>query len=181
MHTGKEYAEKAIDPVYEKYTYDQLDCQAFCEKVLSDIGVRNPATGKPYNWRGSNHIARTACSWIGSKEECITKFGSIPVGSWAFIWKNDGGEKDRGYHDNIGNYKHIGIYVGDNVVMDSTRNTARTRNGPAATTLDRFNRIGIPDMLDFSETPIYNKEEIMLSIVSEIRALLDKLEGVIKT
>ena len=28
-HTGYQFAELAQDPKYNKYTYDQLDCQAF--------------------------------------------------------------------------------------------------------------------------------------------------------
>lgn len=179
-HTGIEYAEQAINPKYEKLTYSQCDCQAFCELVLKDIGVRNE-NGKPYNWRGSNHIARAACSWIGTKEECIDTFGEIPEGSWAFIWANDGGEEKRGYHDGKGNYKHIGIYVGEDVVMDSTRYGSGKRDGPGAASLDRFNRIGLPSMLDFSVEPLYNKDETMLKIVSDIRSLLDQLEGVIKS
>lgn len=68
--TGKQYADQARKPEYNKLKYDDADCQAFCEIVLKDIGIRN-AAGKPYNWKGSNDIARNACSWIGTKEECI--------------------------------------------------------------------------------------------------------------
>ena len=78
--TGKQYAEQAKDKKYEKLTYADCDCQAFCELVLKDIGIRQP-NGKAYNWKGSNDIARNACSWIGTKDECIKQFGFIPLGA----------------------------------------------------------------------------------------------------
>lgn len=180
--TGKQYAEQAKDKKYEKLTYEQVDCQAFCELVLKDIGVRQ-SSGAAYNWKGSNDIARHACSWIGTKEECIKQFGFIPLGAWAFIWDNTGKEKERGYFDGLGNYAHIGIYVGDNIVRDSTRyknsKGEYIRNGPANRALSAFNRIGLPQMLDFGVEPEYNKHEKIMSIVNEIRNKLTELEGLV--
>ena len=86
MHTGKEYADQAKSTSYNKLKYSQVDCQAFCELVLSDIGVRKP-DGRAYNWKGSNDMARNAVSWIGTKEECIKQFGSIPLG--VYMGKQD--------------------------------------------------------------------------------------------
>ena len=180
--TGKQYAEQAKDKKYEKLTYDNVDCQAFCELVLKDIGVRQ-ANGSVYNWKGSNDIARNACSWIGTKEECIKQFGFIPVGAWAFIWDNTGNEKKRGYYDGLGNYSHIGIYVGDNLVRDSTRYKDSkgnyVRNGPANRALSAFNRIGLAKMLDFTVQPQYNNREKIMSIIAEIRNKLTELEGAV--
>ena len=180
--TGKQYAEQAKDKKYEKLTYDNVDCQAFCELVLKDIGVRQ-ANGSVYNWKGSNDIARNACSWIGTKEECIKQFGFIPVGAWAFIWDNTGNEKQRGYYDGLGNYSHIGIYVGDNLVRDSTRYKDSkgnyVRNGPANRALSAFNRIGLAKMLDFTVQPQYNNHEKIMSIIAEIRNKLTELEGAV--
>ena len=51
MKTGKEFADCALLPKWDKYKYDQLDCQAFVEEVLKDIGVVK-SNGSPYNWRG---------------------------------------------------------------------------------------------------------------------------------
>ena len=178
--TGKQYAAQAKDSKYDKLTYDQVDCQAFCELVLKDLGVRD-SSGRPYNWKGSNDMARNAVSWIGTKEEAIRAFGSIPLGSWAFIWDNSGKEKERGYYDGKGNYAHIGIYVGDNIVRDSTRykNSDGTyaRNGVGNRKLSAFNRIGLPKMLDFEGVPEYNTREKCLALISEIRGRLDELEG----
>ena len=180
--TGKQYADQAKDKKYEKLTYDNVDCQAFCELVLKDIGVRK-SNGAVYNWKGSNDIARNACSWIGTKEECIKQFGFIPLGAWAFIWDNTGKEKERGYHDGLGNYSHIGIYVGDNIVRDSTRYKDSkgnyVRNGPGNRALSAFNRIGLAKMLDFTVQPQYNNHDKIMSIIAEIRNKLTELEGAV--
>ena len=180
--TGKQYAEQAKNTKYEKLTYDNADCQAFCELVLKDIGVRK-SNGAVYNWKGSNDIARNACSWIGTKEECIKQFGFIPLGAWAFIWDNTGKEKERGYYDGLGNYSHIGIYVGDNIVRDSTRYKDSkgnyVRNGPANRALSAFNRIGLAKMLDFTVQPQYNNYDKIMSIIAEIRNKLTELEGAV--
>lgn len=181
--TGQQYAKQAMDSKYDKLKYSDVDCQAYCELVLKDIGVRNSA-GKPYNWKGSNDIARNACSWIGTKEECIKQFGMIPLGAWAFIWENKTGkEKDRGYQDGKGNYSHIGIYVGDNTVRDSTRYKDSSgkyiRDGVANRALSAFNRIGLAKMLDFEVHPAYNEHDRIVTIIAEIRNKLTELEGVI--
>ncbi len=181
--TGTQYAEQAKNPKYDKLKYSDVDCQAYCELVLKDLGVRD-SSGKVYNWKGSNDIARNACSWIGTKEECIKKFGYIPVGAWAFIWDNTGNEKKRGYYDGLGNYCHIGVYVGDNIVRDSTRyknsNGVYTRDGVGNRALSAFNRIGLAKMLDFTVIPEYNENDRILTIISEIRNKLNELEGVLK-
>ena len=181
--TGKQYADQAKLSKYEKLKYSDVDCQAFCELVLKDIGVRQ-ANGAVYNWKGSNDIARHACSWIGTKEECIKQYGFIPLGAWAFMWDNTGNERQRGYYDGLGNYSHIGIYVGNDIVRDSTRikNSAGEiiRDGVANRKLSAFNRIGLAKMLDFEVQPTYNEHDKIVSIINEIRNKLSELEGVIK-
>lgn len=181
--TGKQYADLAKNPKYDSLKYSDCDCQAFCELVLKDLGVRN-SNGKSYNWKGSNDIARNACSWIGTKEEAIAEFGAIPLGAWAFIWENKTcKEKDRGYYDGKGNYSHIGIYVGDNIVRDSTRykdgSGKYVRDGVANRALSAFNRIGLAKMLDFGATPQYNKHDEIIKYLGEIRQILDKVERMV--
>ena len=177
--TGKQYADLAKDPKYNKLKYSDADCQAFCELVLKDLGIRDSA-GKPYNWKGSNDMARTATSWIGTKDEAIKEFGSIPLGSWAFIWDNSGKEKERGYTDGKGNYAHIGIYVGNDTVRDSTRYKDSSgnyiRDGVADRKLSAFNRIGLCKLLDYNVSIDYNEHDRILSLITEIRNKLQELE-----
>ena len=180
--TGKQYSDQAKLPKYEKLKYSDVDCQAFCELVLKDLGIRQ-ANGAVYNWKGSNDMARNACSWIGTKEECIKKFGFIPVGAWAFMWDNTGNEKQRGYFDGKGNYSHIGIFVGDNIVRDSTRIKDSTgkviRDGVANRNLSAFNRIGLCKLLDFGAESSYNKDDKIKAVLSDIRNKLSELEGLL--
>ena len=181
--TGIQYAEQAKDKKYEKLKYSDIDCQAYVELVLKDIGVRKE-NGAVYNWKGSNDIARNACSWIGTKEDAIRLFGCIPPGAWAFIWEDKTGkERERGYYDGKGNYSHIGIYVGGNTVRDSTRYKDSAgnyvRDGVADRNISAFNRIGLAKMLDFDANVTYNEHDKIMSIITEIRNKLTELEGVI--
>lgn len=112
---ASEFTCRALTGNYIGIPYAKLDCQAFVERVLADCGVKNPATGRAWNWRGSNHMWRCAVH----DKRAITD-GTPPHGAWLFTIKHDGGEKARGYHDNEGNAAHIGIYLGDGVVIHST-------------------------------------------------------------
>ena len=69
-HTSVQFAECALLPKWEKYKYDQMDCQGFVEAVLKDIGVRKE-NGKPYDWRGSNSMYRNYYSWRGTVNEAV--------------------------------------------------------------------------------------------------------------
>ena len=154
------FAAQARAEKYSRFKYSQLDCQAFVEKVLADTCVVK-ADGSPYNWKGVNHIWRVALTWKGTIEEAKKKFGDIPVGAWVFIWRDDGGEKERGYYDGLGNAKHIGIYVGDpEQVRDSTRSTKTKRDGVGYRKLSDFTHVGLPFMIDYLGTDLtVNKPE----------------------
>lgn len=175
MVTGLEFAQQAKDTKYDKLKYSQYDCQAFVELVLYDSGVRKDGN-KMYNWKGSNSMWRNALSWKGSIDECKKTFGCIPDGAWVFMVSNDGGEKERGYYDNEGNAHHVGIYVGDN----QTRDSAGSRGGVGYRPLKDWNKIGLCKYLDYSK---YNNDNIgkdkYISIISDIRILLDTLERMI--
>lgn len=115
--TGVDMARQAINGGYIGIPYSRLDCQAFIERVLGDMGVRDPTSGKRYNWRGSNHMWREA---VHDPRELAGNYGTVPVGAWLFTIKHDGGERDRGYRDDKGNAAHVGLYLGDGQVMHST-------------------------------------------------------------
>lgn len=175
MYTGIQYGKKAEDPVYNSLKYSQVDCQAFCEKVLKDLGVRK-SNGAVYDWRGSNDMWRNAVSWKGTIAEARQKFGQIPVGSWAFMVSHDGGEIPRGYHDDQGNAAHVAIVVNQNQVRDSTKGTGR--DGVAYRKLSDFNMIALPKMLDFDyRNP--NIIEIEAEIVKKVKSLLEQIISII--
>ena len=97
---------KLADVGFEKIgtSYSVMDCQAFVEWCIAKCGIS-------IDLRGSNAWFRYVMEhgWTGTPEECKAKYGCIPRGAFLFIWKNDGGEKDRGYNDGLGNATHIGI------------------------------------------------------------------------
>lgn len=162
------FADVADDPKYNKYKYDDMDCQKFVERVLFDSGVHK-ADGSAYDWKGSNSMWRSALSWRGTVAEAIEKFGCVPDGAWTFILKNDGGEKDRGYHDGEGNATHVGIYVGGGVVRDSTRSTKTKRDGVGTRSINDFNMIGLCKYLDYNTGNVHNN-------ISQIKSIIDSIE-----
>ena len=180
MISAVKFAENALLPKWEKYTYDRLDCQAFVEAVLKDIGVRK-ADGSVYDWRGSNSMYRNYYSFRGTIDEAVKKFGSLPVGSFVYKW-DPTGEKEVGYTDGLGNAKHVGIYCGNDIVRDSTRyknsSGQYVRNGPGTTSLKGFNRVTLFTGLDYNCNNSYNADvESLMAIIDSIRKQLTTLEG----
>ena len=177
MVSAVHFADVADDPSYNKYKYTDLDCQAFVEKVLYDSGVRKP-DGSAYNWKGSNAMWRSALSWRGTIAEAVDKFGQVPDGSWVFMLKYDGGEKDRGYNDGEGNASHVGIYVGGGLVRDSTRSTKTKRDGVGLRSISDFNMVGLCKYLDYDIGNVDNKSQIK-SILDDIEKRLEDLRRVL--
>lgn len=108
--TAQQYVEQARTGDYLGIPYSELDCQAFVEKVLADCGLR-------YDWRGSNDMWRNAVT----DRHLIENIADVPAGAWLFTIKDDGGEVERGYHDDMKNAAHVGIYLGGGDVMHSTK------------------------------------------------------------
>lgn len=150
--TGADMAEQAVTGNYVGISYSKMDCQAFVEQVLRDLGVRKP-DGTVYNWRGSNSMWRNHITWKGTIAECQKKFGSIPLGAFLFLVKYDGKETERGYHDDQGNATHVGLYVGTAPLpaMDSSQGRGKVDYCK----LNVFTHVGLMDMIDYynEETP----------------------------
>ena len=173
MKTGTQFAENALLSKWDKYSYDRLDCQAFVEAVLKDLGIRK-ANDQPYDWRGSNSMYRNYYSWRGTIEECVKKFGSIPVGSFVYLWRATGQEKV-GYTDDLGDFYHVGIYCGNDVVRDSTR--SNTRDGVGSRPLKGFSHVTLFAGLDYNGSNSYNASvESILADIEHIRSELKTLE-----
>lgn len=102
----KPKAAELIEEGYQRIgiSYKVMDCQAFVEACLRDIGITTDLAGSNAWYRAMN--------WVGSPEECTRVFGRIPEGAFLFILEHDGGEVKRGYKDGLGNASHIGIYTG---------------------------------------------------------------------
>ena len=149
--TGADVAEQAKTGGYIGTPYHRLDCQAFVEKVLADLGIRKP-DGTLYNWKGSNSMYRNHIRWRGSVKECMDKFGCIPLGAFLFIVKHDGGEVNRGYNDDLGNATHVGLCVGEKAI------DSQPSGGVQARKLSIFTNVGLMDMIDYSSSPLPKEE-----------------------
>ena len=148
--SGKALVKQAVTGGYLGTPYSKLDCQGFVEEVLKDCGVRK-TDGTPYNWKGSNSMFRNFIQWRGTIAECRKKFGCIPEGAFMFLVTHDGGEVEKGYHDSLGNAKHVGLYTGMNDVypcMDSQGD-----RGVDFCKLNVFTHVGLMTMIDYETQP----------------------------
>lgn len=102
------YVDRALTGGYLGTPYKQLDCQAFVEQVLKDCNALSK------NWRGSNQM------WREAVYDRSDDMAAILPGEWLFKVSHDGGEIPRGYHDEMGNAYHVGIYCGNGDVIHST-------------------------------------------------------------
>ena len=100
--TGKALA--LAGDFYLGRSYSEMDCQAFAERCLRDIGIN-------MNLAGSNAWYRKM-TWVGTPEECRKQFGSVPSGAFLFILEQDGKEPAKYRKDGIGNASHMGIKTG---------------------------------------------------------------------
>lgn len=152
---GRDVAQQARSGNYIGIPYERLDCQAFLERVLEDLQVRKP-DGSKYNWKGSNSMFRHYISWRGTIDECEKQFGTVPEGAFLFRVVDDDGEIPLGYSDGLGNARHVGMYVGDDLAMDSNR----YRGNPGRNGVDyvkdwrkKFDHVGLMSMIVYDDLP----------------------------
>ena len=179
MVTGEQFAKQAIDGNYIGIPYSKLDCQGFVERVLADCGIRKP-NGTVYDWRGSNSMYRNFQQWRGSIKEAEQAFGSLPIGCLLYTRKTDGGEKEKGYNDNLGNFAHVGIYLGEpHGVIHSTTGGVQWGKYPDK----RWNYCSLLSMLEYGcknqdneiSDDIIKQLDIIQSAVNNIERMLKNL------
>ena len=149
--------------------YSEMDCQAFVEKCLWDLGVKRDLAGSNAWYREV-----MAHGWVGSPEDCKQKYGFIPPGAFLFILKQDGNEPSKYKSDGIGNASHIGIFTnrsgsemvriakdagdskagnydfGDGAINSSSSHGAVcTSKFPGKSISGGWNRVGIWDQINY--------------------------------
>ena len=132
---------------WDRFTYSHLDCQAFVEAVLKEVGIRKK-DGTVFNWKGSNSMYRNYYYWRGTISECIKKYGSIPLGAFVYIRKDSGDN----YNDGLGNFSHVGLYVGNDKVRDSTRSTKTGRDGVGTRSISGFTHVSLLSGVDYANS-----------------------------
>ena len=91
-------------------SYKEMDCQAFVEKCMSDVGLH-------MDLGGSNSWYREIMKhgWTGTPEECMKTFGQIPKGAIIFILEPVSASTPEKFRkDGIGDVTHMGIKTGRN-------------------------------------------------------------------
>lgn len=158
--SASDFARYADNKKWIGIPYDQWDCQQFVEEMLRGVGAR-------HNWRGSNHMWREAVTDRRPKE-----VASMLPGEWLFTVKNDGGEKERGYNDDMGNAVHVGIYLGGNRVIHSSAGGVQL--GRASDT--RWTHSAKCKLLDYGiETNLKNMIVKIIETYKELEGLIDEL------
>ncbi|MBO5839665.1 MAG: hypothetical protein J6R06_08335 [Bacteroidales bacterium] len=138
--SGEYFAELALDYDPDRtgidIPYSQLDCIGFVNKVWRDIlyvgsNNWNLTNGTNSIWRSTrtfNTISpknQNPCPELWYKntiENCINEYGEIPPGALLFHKIPDAGPPPippQYAGDGIGNFAHVGIYIGNDMVMQS--------------------------------------------------------------
>ena len=90
--------------------YSKMDCQAFVEKCMADVGLH-------MDLGGSNSWYREIMKhgWTGTPEDCMKTFGQIPKGAIIFIMEPVSASTPEKFRkDGIGDVTHMGIKTGRN-------------------------------------------------------------------
>ena len=142
------YNAKEFSKVGDKYlrrAYSEMDCQKFVETCMADVGLR-------MDLAGSNAWYRKM-SWVGSPEECVRRFGSVPKGALLFILEKDGKEPAKYRGDGIGNASHIGIKTGrgDGAIHSSSSRGCVAQSKFRDKTIPNggWNRVGLWDRFSY--------------------------------
>lgn len=171
MVTGQKIADTAASGNYIGIPYAKLDCQAFVERVLKDAGL------PIINYRGSNHMWRS----LVYDRELIREAREIMPGMLVFKLAYDGGETRRGYHDDMGNAYHVGLYVGGDRVIHSTTGGVQWGKVGAFTHIAKIIDVDYENIIEVVETSGVPVAAQLLDIVSSLRKLADEMEGVLNT
>ena len=133
-------------------SYDEIDCQAFVEKCMADVGYYR-------DLGGSNSWFRECIrnGWTGTPEACVREFGIVPKGALLFILEDVGPKTPGKFRDDgIGDATHMGIVTGrgDGAIhSSSSRGKVATSKFNGKTIPNGgWNRIGLLLVFDYGNS-----------------------------
>ena len=131
--------------------YEEMDCQAFVEKCMADVGLR-------MDLGGSNSWYREVMKhgWAGPPEECARRFGSVPKGALLFILEPVSADTPAKFRsDGVGDAAHMGIVTGrgEGAIHSSQSKGGVVNSRFRGQTIPNggWNRVGLYDRFDYGE------------------------------
>lgn len=115
--TANQVARAATLAAHVGYTYDELDCQAFVEHCVRQAGGR-------MDYLGTNDMARRA-GWLGTLDEARAQGRLVPGAGLLIREATEANLPARYAGDGLGDFSHVGLYVGENALTDTDKNGRR--------------------------------------------------------
>ena len=115
--TANQVARAATLAAHVGYTYDELDCQAFVEHCVRQAGGR-------MDYLGTNDLARRA-AWLGTLDEARAQGRLVPGAGLLIREATEANLPARYAGDGLGDFSHVGLYVGENALTDTDKNGRR--------------------------------------------------------
>lgn len=115
--TANQVAQAATLAAHVGYTYDELDCQAFVEHCVRQAGGR-------MDYLGTNDMARRA-AWLGTLDEARAQGRLVPGAGLLIREATEANLPARYAGDSLGDFSHVGLYVGENALTDTDKNGRR--------------------------------------------------------
>ena len=148
-------------------SYQEMDCQAFVEKCMADVGYRRDLGGSN-SWYRECRLH----GWAGSPEECMKQFGSVPKGALLFILEPVGPKTPPKFRDDgVGDVTHMGIVTGrgDGAIHSSgSRGCVVTSKFKGKTIPNGgWNRVGLLPVFDYGNTVNWVMEHIGIGGTAE--------------
>ena len=115
--TANQVARAATLAAHVGYTYDELDCQAFVEHCVRQAGGR-------MDYLGTNDMARRA-AWLGTLDEARAQGRLVPGAGLLIREATEANLPARYAGDGLGDFSHVGLFVGENALTDTDKNGRR--------------------------------------------------------
>ena len=112
--TGTDVAAAAVQATHVGYTYEDMDCQAFIEHCARQAGGA-------MDYLSTNDMARRA-AWLGTLAQARAQGRLVPGAGVLIREETEANLPARYAGDGLGDFSHVGLYVGENVLTDVDKN-----------------------------------------------------------